>query len=138
MNLISDILKTGVLYILAHEGGHYLTALAMGCNPKIGIQNWRVVVTFDYDHNKAWQFRLISQAGFGVGMIAGWILNILLIFTSWANPTFVMAYWLVLMAHFLIYPWVALEEANDFNGMCAHGHEPTVDDKAGEGDENNE
>jgi hypothetical protein len=101
-----------ILYLASHEGGHFLTALVLGCKPTFGIERWHFIVSFTWD--KPWKQRLISEAGFGTGMLVGLAL---LAFSG--APIFNLVYWLFLTAHFWIYPWTALADANDFEGMCA-------------------
>jgi hypothetical protein len=68
------------------------------------------VVRFEYE--KAWQRRLICQAGFGTGLLAGLAL-------SFAGPrAHSLAYQTALALHFLAYPWTALDGANDFDGLA--------------------
>jgi hypothetical protein len=69
------------------------------------------VVGFRYE--KAWQRRLICEAGFGAAMIAGLALSS----TAWR--AFSLAYDAALALHFWVYPWTALDGANDFDGLAS-------------------
>jgi hypothetical protein len=109
------ILLAPLLYLLAHEGGHFLAALFLGCKPKITAQSWHIVVSYTYD--KQWKRRLISEMGFGAGLMAG----LAVMFAFGRIEAF--AYWCAFTLHFLIYPWTALDTANDFDGMCSHSKE---------------
>ena len=102
-------------YLLAHEGGHFFAALVLGCKPRLRLERWHFVVGFT--HEKPWQRRLICEAGFGAGMIAG-----LALFFADA-PLFRLVYWAALALHFWAYPWTALAGANDFDGMAGEKEE---------------
>jgi hypothetical protein len=101
-----------LLYLASHEGGHFLTALLLGCKPRIRLERWHFVVGFTY--GKQWQRKLICEAGFGAGLLAG----LALVFLG-APRGFAAAYHAALALHFWAYPWTALEGADDFEGMAA-------------------
>ena len=114
-NLIFAVL----LYLLAHEGGHFFMALILGCKPRPKLNGWRPYVSFVWD--KHWKYRLIMEAGFGGGMLAGlWLIYLLGTEGTWVDKPFLFLFWLALAAHFWLYSWFAPDATNDFNGMCSH------------------
>ena len=130
--MIKDILLAAILYVTAHEGGHFLTALARSLNPKITLA-WKAFtvrgreikvpssIIVQYDVHKDRDSRLVSTMGFGGGLIVADILLALLgTEGAWVTKAFVQAYLFVLTAHFIWYPFKSKGlYSNDFNGMDA-------------------
>jgi hypothetical protein len=97
-------------------------ALFMRTNPTIKIVNWHIVVYYNY--KDLIQYRIISEAGFGIGMVCGLILFFINSPSSTlVDKLFIFVYWCILTTHFLVYPWTAIDNANDFSGMCSHAKE---------------
>ena len=120
------------LYLLAHEGGHFLTALLRKLKPKVTL-DWRDLTIFGralrvpvsivivYDRHKDRDSRWVSTMGFGGGLL---VLGVLLclegIPATWVDAAFVRAYHFALTGHFVLYPFKKKNSiSNDFNGMDA-------------------
>lgn len=109
------------LYLVVHEGDHFLYAFVLRGHPKLRF-SWKSIAT-NHDFTSGWKFRLVSEAGFGSALIVGGVMTalaLLEVWTKWVTTPLVLAYWVVLTVHFWLYPWIATDKANDFNGMCSH------------------
>ena len=117
--MLKDLIIAAVLYLLAHEGGHFLCAAVFGLHPKLQAGKWYIRIV--YDAPTPDRHRWISIAGFGAGMLVGLALLALLGTPgAWVGKTFLLCFWGVLTAHFVAYPWLHRDSAsNDFNGMDA-------------------
>lgn len=115
-----QIVLSILLYLLAHEGGHFLCALAFRLRPRLEYGKWYLSV--EYILPTPDQYRIVSVAGFGAGMLVGLALIALLgTAGAWVDKGFLLCYWGVLAAHFVSYPWRMKESGhNDFNGLCSH------------------
>lgn len=117
--MLKDLVIAAVLYLIVHEGGHFLCALAFKLHPKLQVGKWYVRI--GYDTPTPDQHRWVSTAGFGAGMLVGLALLALLGTPgAWVDKAFLLCFWSVLTAHFIAYPWLFKDRAsNDFNGMDA-------------------
>lgn len=117
--MLKDLIIAAVLYLLAHEGGHFLCALAFKLHPKLQVGKWYIRI--GYETPTPNQHRWISTAGFGTGMLVGLaLLGLLGTRGAWVDKTFLLCFWGVLAVHFVAYPWLHRDSAsNDFNGMDA-------------------
>lgn len=103
-----------VLYLAAHEGGHYIAGLLMDGSPSFKREGFRFFVSHKL---KTWnQKRIFSVAGFGGGMLTGLALTAALILQLAARlpGLFVLAYWFALSAHFCAYSWTNQTWTSDF------------------------
>ena len=117
--MLKDLVIAAVLYLIVHEGGHFLCALAFKLRPRPQVGKWYIRI--GYETPTPDQHRWISTAGFGTGMLVGLALLALLGTPgAWVDKAFLLAYWGVLIAHFIWYPWrMRGRTDNDFNGMDA-------------------
>jgi hypothetical protein len=105
-NLILFLIIAAI-YIIVHEAGHFILSLILGLHPKITMNGFHIVVK--WKNGKEWQHRLISEAGFGSGMIVACVSYLF-------NPIWSLYMWIAISLHFLIYPWSSrYVECNDFN-----------------------
>ncbi len=127
MTYVWSLFTMGVLYICAHEFGHFFVALVLGCQPKLTVKDWHIVMT--YTNDARWKSRAISQAGFVFGGVMYMILMALYGTPgAWVTSVDIACYFVVAFVHFVLYPWTALPTANDFNGLCSHKEGSKIDE----------
>ena len=121
MYVLKTLLISLILNVVFHEGGHWLPAWKFGLNPRIKFSRSWSPVRVQWDPTDDRGNRIIATMGFGLQMIAGYFLLVLLFF---AKPSFlvdfpfVLVYWAVLIVHFCLYPFRNKDSAaNDFSKM---------------------
>lgn len=108
-----SIFAAAVFVFLMHEVGHFVTALFFGLHPSVSL-GWDKVgdiplpsILIHFKTAKEdWKNRLVAVMGFGASAIAG-VVFLALPGTpgTWVNKHFLLSYWTVFAAHFLIYPF---------------------------------
>ena len=119
--LMTKLIGIAIIYLAVHEGGHFFFAMALGGEPKFSFDRG---LSVEFHVKKLWQFRLICEAGFGMGMICGLVLIVLFgVGDGKVDKAVLLCYWSILALHYWTYPWRAPAGTNDFNGMCAHNEQ---------------
>ncbi|GHV50001.1 hypothetical protein FACS1894216_01410 [Synergistales bacterium] len=113
-------LASPLIYLAAHEFGHYAFALFFGLKPRMSISGFHIIINFTTPEEPH-KLRLVMEAGFGVGLLlAAAALGAGLWLGSQPLLWFAFGLLISVTAHFWAYPHTALPEANDFSGMCGH------------------
>ena len=133
MELVRNIILALALLIISHEfiPGHWFTAAVLKLHPKVrkAWHEWTVFgvtikvpgIVIMHDPATERQNRIIGVMGFGGSLLVGLALICFLdTIGAWVDKSFLVAYFGVLTAHFLIYPFkMASSAANDFNRLDA-------------------